>query len=77
MSFEFMHYETSIATPIREEAYFKDGKLCVPYIGKQEGREPIVVAVSFSVCSKEECMTYKNEKVILVMIVKKNSRKNL
>jgi len=75
-SFEFMHYEPNIATPIRGETHFKDGKLCVPYIGKQAGREPIVVAINFSVCNKEECLTYRNEKVILMLIVKNIEKNN-
>ncbi len=69
-SFEFMHYETAIATLLEQKAYFKEGELCVPYTGKLVGRVPIVVAVSFSICNAQECLTYRDKKVILSLIVK-------
>ena len=69
-SFEFMHYESVIATPLKEKTHFKEGKLCVPYIGKLKGRAPMVVAANFSVCNEQECLIYRNEKIVLSLIVK-------
>ena len=68
-SFEFMHYEAAATIPLEQETYFKKGKLCVPYIGKVKGRDPIVVAISFSVCNKESCFIYRKQKVVLSLIV--------
>tara|TARA_Y100000034_G_C6652193_1_gene285515 strand:- start:212 stop:610 length:399 start_codon:yes stop_codon:yes gene_type:complete len=68
-SFEFMHYESAVATPLEQKTYFKKGKLCVPYVGKLEGKEPIVVAISFSICNEESCFIYRKQKVILSLMV--------
>ena len=68
-SFEFMYYESAVATPLEQKAYFKKGKLCVPYVGMLEGKEPIVVAISFSICNEESCFIYRKQKVILSLMV--------
>jgi hypothetical protein len=68
-SFEFMHYESAVADPLKKKASFKEGKLCVPYIGKLKGRTPIVLAISYSICNKEECLTFRGQKVVLSLIV--------
>jgi len=68
-SFEFMHYESTVADPLKKKASFKEGKLCVPYVGKLKSRTPIVVAISYSICNKKECLTFRKQKVVLSLIV--------
>jgi len=70
--------EFTIATPIREKLNRddftmngSDAVLCIPFKGETEGRVQIEAYLSFSVCNKEECLTFRNEIIKLSFIVLK------
>ena len=43
--------------------------LCIPYKGEKEGRREIKITVNFSVCNKEECLVFRNQRLNLSFIV--------
>ena len=72
-SFVITTKKFTIADPIKEEIYFKDGTLCVPYMAKESGRIQVQGLMNFSICNKRECLVFRNEKITLSLIaVSKN-----
>jgi len=68
--------EFTVATPIKEilnrDDFIMNGStamVCIPFKGKTEGRVRIEAHLNFSVCNKEECLIFRNQKVILSFIV--------
>ena len=58
---------------LKKEIDLIAGKVCVPYIGKDVGRIEVEGRINFSICNTEECLVFRNEKLILVLIVSKNN----
>ena len=67
------------ATPINEgDLKLVKGAaiVCLPYKGEKEGRREINVTVNFSVCNKEECLVFRNQRLNLSFIVLKKEKTN-
>ena len=67
-SFEVMTKKFTIAEPLEEAIYFKDGTLCVPYTAKEAGRIQVRGLMNFSICNKKECLIFRNERITLSLI---------
>ena len=72
-SFKIRNANSSVAIPLEKEIDITKGKLCVPYLGKKVGRIDIEGFMNFSICNKKECLIFRNEKIILTLIVSENN----
>lgn len=75
-SFTIQSKDIPIATPVKVKSGREDFKingrdrvLCVPFIGKENGRYPVEGLVNFSVCNEKECLVFRNQKLTLTFIV--------
>jgi len=76
-TFQIEKTEYTNATPIgKGDIKLAKGSaiLCIPYKGEHEGRREIKIIVNFSVCNKEECLVFRNQRLDLSFIVLKEEK---
>jgi len=76
-TFQIQKTEYTNATPIgKGDIKLNKGAaiLCIPYKGEKEGRREIKIVVNFSVCNKEECLVFRNQRLSLSFIVLKKDK---
>ena len=68
-TFNIRDASSSIALLLTEEINLMNGKVCVPYLGKEAGRIKVKGRINFSICNEKECKIFRHEKITLTLIV--------